>query len=100
MTASWNDIENAIKNNTIESLDKETLEEYLKVVPPVFNNSGLIDQARYYRERLLAARDRRGKIIVSTSSEKRWYEKPFGIVLLLVIAGLIVAWCVYNFGWN
>lgn len=31
---------------------------------------------------------------------KKWYEKPFGIVLLMVIGGLIVAFCVYYFGWN
>jgi hypothetical protein len=35
---------------------------------------------------------------------KKWYEKPFGIVALMIISGLIVglivAWCVYYFGWN
>jgi spermidine/putrescine-binding protein len=33
VAVSWNDIENAIKNNLIESLDKSTLEEYSKVEP-------------------------------------------------------------------
>ena len=32
--------------------------------------------------------------------KKRWYEKPFGIVLLMIIAGLIVAFLVYCFGWH
>lgn len=32
--------------------------------------------------------------------QKKWYERPFGIVLLMVIAGLIVGFLIYYFGWR
>ena len=32
--------------------------------------------------------------------EKEWYEKPYGIILLTVISGLILAYLAYLFGWN
>lgn len=98
MTASWNDIEQAVKNDTIESLDKETLEEYLKVVPPVFNNPGLIAQVHFARQRMQKRLDKiesnekehRESERVATVPEKKWYEKPFGIIsigVLIVILG-------------
>jgi hypothetical protein len=31
--------------------------------------------------------------------ERAWWERPIGIILLLVIAGLIVAFSAYRFGW-
>jgi hypothetical protein len=31
--------------------------------------------------------------------ERPWFERPVGIVTLLVIAGLIVAYSAYRFGW-
>lgn len=40
------------------------------------------------------------EIDTSTKSEKEWYEKPHGIILLAVISGLILAYLVYLFGWN
>ena len=32
--------------------------------------------------------------------KKKWHEKPFGIILLTVIAGLIVGYLVYYLGWH
>lgn len=40
------------------------------------------------------------QIVPNNKPKKRWYEKPFGIVLLMIIAGLIVAFLVYCFGWH
>lgn len=34
------------------------------------------------------------------SHDKKWYEKPFGIVFLSVIAGLIIAFLLHYFGWT
>ncbi len=34
------------------------------------------------------------------SGEKEWYEKPFGMVLLTVIASTITAGAVFYFGWS
>jgi hypothetical protein len=31
---------------------------------------------------------------------KKWYEKPFGIIALSVLGGLFVAYLIYVFGWN
>jgi hypothetical protein len=31
--------------------------------------------------------------------DRPWYERPLGIVLLLVTAGLIVAFLAFRFGW-
>lgn len=36
----------------------------------------------------------------SNQYKKSWYERPFGIVFLMVIGGLIVAFFVYKLGWN
>jgi len=32
--------------------------------------------------------------------QKKWYEKPFGIVSLAVIAILVAGFLLYYFGWN
>jgi hypothetical protein len=40
------------------------------------------------------------KIISSPQTTKQWYEKPFGIVLLMVLGGLIVGYLIYYLGWN
>lgn len=32
--------------------------------------------------------------------ERPWFERPVGIVALLVVAGLIVGFLVYRFGWD
>jgi hypothetical protein len=42
------------------------------------------------------------KKIISSSPQttKQWYEKPFGIVLLMVFGGLIVGYLIYYLGWN
>lgn len=34
------------------------------------------------------------------NNSKEWYEKPFGIILLMVIAGLIIAGVVFYLHWN
>ncbi len=67
MTASWNDIENAIKNSTIESLDKAKLEEFSKVAPPNFQNPGLIANYQNAQQRIL----RRLAQIESNEQEQR-----------------------------
>jgi len=36
----------------------------------------------------------------SASSKKKWYEKPFELVLLMVIAILIGGFLIYLFGWQ
>lgn len=39
-------------------------------------------------------------ITTSMSSMKKWYEKPFGILLLMIIGGFVVGYLLYYFGWN
>lgn len=33
-------------------------------------------------------------------SNKLWHEKPLGMLIITVVAGLIIAFLVYEFGWN
>lgn len=36
----------------------------------------------------------------NNADEKHWYEKPSGIIFLIVIGGLVVAFLSYFFGWS
>ena len=33
-------------------------------------------------------------------SNKKWYEKPLGIIIITVTAGIIIGWLLYLFRWN
>ena len=38
--------------------------------------------------------------ILRGDADARWYERPLGIVALMVVAGIIVGGAVYFFGWT
>lgn len=40
------------------------------------------------------------KIIQGDLASKQWYEKPLGILILAIVAGLIIAGLVFWLGWN
>ena len=91
MSASWSDIESTAKNNAIESLDKSTLEEYSKVEPSQFNNSGIIAQAQHIQQRIL----RRLAQIEAEERARRdedRYKKNLLIAVLTLIVAAIAAW--------
>lgn len=91
MAVSWNDIEDAVTNSAIETLDKSTLEEYLKVEPPEFNNPGLISKAQYVQQRLLR---RLAQIELNEQAQldKSRYKKNLIIAVLTLLVATIAAW--------
>lgn len=70
----------------------------------VKNNTGIGDMDLLHAEDVHSL-DADGNVLVTpennkTNIDKRWYEKPIGIVSLMVVAGLIVAFAAYYFGWK
>ncbi len=41
-----------------------------------------------------------GKDKVISNNEKKWYEKPIGIIILMVLGGIILGGILYSLGWN
>jgi hypothetical protein len=94
--ATWFDIEKALADDSIESLDRETLEAFSRVdIPPHRNPSFPLRfqqaQARILR-RLdqIAADDARSRQCGQDDGHDHWYKKPVGIVILSVAAGVIL----------
>jgi len=44
----------------------------------------------------------KGKIVQghSKSDQKSWYEKPIGIIILMIIGGVIIGGILYGLGWT
>ncbi len=92
MAASWNDIENAVKNNTIESLDKATLEEFSKIAPPNNNNPGPIALCQNAQQRIfrrleqIRADEQEQREAARLATSIRWSR----IAAIAVIAGVVL----------
>lgn len=68
-------------------------------------NDGVIQTSENATVNIAVAGDyasQKGKIIQSrkTNNKKAWYEKPIGIVILMIIGGLIITGIAYWLGWN
>ena len=104
---AWDDIVRDVTDN-ISTLDKPTLERYLKIQPPQFNNPGLVAQAQDVRQQIIRRIDKlnmiekESMIPNQTTNPSRniiqvekWYQKPIGIVWLAAIGAVLALLIVY-----
>ena len=40
------------------------------------------------------------KVVENKYNKKEWYEKPFGIIGITMVAGIVIGGLLYLFGWN
>lgn len=93
------------EKNIKEKIDSFSIEQAREFVA-TYHGSPDSQYGRFARDCLATkeakVKDVRNTEMLSTisSKNKTWYEKPIGIVLLTAIAGLIIAFLVYRFGWH
>lgn len=65
---------------------------------PVNNDDCLIKLCDYKNNEHYCCLSAKG--ISAYKELARWYEKPLGIILIVFVGGLILAFVVYRLGWN
>ena len=91
---TWFDIELLL--DSIETLDKSTLEEFANVQPPPSQNPAFHHKFDHAKQRILRRlqqlKDEESKLQNSrnNNTNDHWYKKPIGIIFLSVFGGVLV----------
>lgn len=87
---TWFDIEPFL--DSIETLDKASLEEFANVLPPPSQNRAFHHKFDHTKQQILRRLEqiKDEEIKLQKSSNEYWYKKPIGIIFLSVFGGVLV----------